>query len=193
MNVSLADRLDNPERLLWLPPATVLGGLPLHSGDSIADIGAGTGYFSLPLAEAAGPSGLVYAVDCQTEMLGRLKLKLDQGGISNIRMVHADADSTGLPNASCNLVFMANVWHEFEDHYAVLLESKRILKAGGRISVLDWRPDVEPEPGPPLHHRLSSSDAAEDLQSAGFLEVTPSNVGKYSWLVQGVMQGEIDQ
>jgi ubiquinone/menaquinone biosynthesis C-methylase UbiE len=193
MNVSLADRLDNPERLLWLPPATVLGGLPLHSGDSIADIGAGTGYFSLPLAEAAGPSGLVYAVDCQTEMLGRLKLKLDQGGISNIRMVHADADSTGLPNASCNLVFMANVWHEFEDHYAVLLESKRILKAGGRISILDWRPDVEPEPGPPLHHRLSSSDTAEDLQSAGFLEVTPSNVGKYSWLVLGVIQGEIDQ
>jgi ubiquinone/menaquinone biosynthesis C-methylase UbiE len=193
MNVSLADRLDNPERLLWLPPAIVLSGLSVQSGDSIADIGAGTGYFSLPLAQAAGPCGLVYAVDCQTEMLGRLKLKLDQGGISNIRMVHADADSTGLPNASCNLVFMANVWHEFEDHYAVLLESKRILKAGGRISILDWRPDVEPEPGPPLHHRLSSSDAAEDLQSAGFLEVTPSNVGKYSWLVQGVMQGEIDQ
>jgi ubiquinone/menaquinone biosynthesis C-methylase UbiE len=193
MNVSLADRLDNPERLLWLPPATVLGGLPVQSGDSIADIGAGTGYFSLPLAQAAGPSGLVYAVDCQAEMLGRLELKLDKGGISNIRVIHADADSTGLPNASCNLVFMANAWHEFEDHYAVLLESKRILKAGGRISILDWRPDVEPEPGPPLHHRLSSSDAAEDLQSAGFLEVTPSNVGKYSWLVQGVMQGEIDQ
>jgi ubiquinone/menaquinone biosynthesis C-methylase UbiE len=193
MNVSMADRLDNPERLLWLPPATVLGTLSIQPGDTIADIGAGTGYFSLPLAEAAGPSGLVYAVDCQAEMLGRLELKLDKGDISNIRVVHADADSTGLPNASCDLVFMANVWHEFEDHSAVLLESKRILKAGGRISILDWRPNVEPEPGPPLHHRLSSSDAVEDLQSAGFLEVTQSNVGKYSWLVQGVMQGEIDQ
>ena len=73
MNASLADRLDDPERLLWLPPAVVIGALSLQSGDSIADIGAGTGYFSLPLAQAAGPLGLVYAVDCQAEMLGHLQ------------------------------------------------------------------------------------------------------------------------
>ena len=192
MNVSLADRLDNPERLLWLPPAIMLGALSVQSGDSIADIGAGTGYFSQPLAQAAGPLGLVFAVDCQAEMLVRLRLKLEKCSISNIRVIHADADSTGLPHASCNIVFMANVWHEFADHSAVLLEAKRILKAGGRITVLDWRPDVEPEPGPPLHHRLSASDAADDLQSTGFVEVKQSNVGKYSWLVQGILRGEIE-
>jgi ubiquinone/menaquinone biosynthesis C-methylase UbiE len=193
MDVSLADRLDNPERLLWLPPAIVLGALSVQSGDSIADIGAGTGYFSLPLAQAVGLRGLVFAVDCQAEMLGRLQLKLDKGSISNIRALRADADSTGLPNASCNIVFMANVWHEFADHSAVLLETKRILKAGGQITVLDWRPDVEPQPGPPLHHRLSASDAADCLQSAGFAEVKQSNIGKYSWLVQGIIRGEIEQ
>jgi len=191
MDVSLADRLDNPERLLWLPPATVIEALSIHSDDSIADIGAGTGYFSLPLAQAAGPSGLVYAVDCQAEMLSRLELKLVTGDISNIRVIHAGADSTELPNASCNLVFMANVWHEFEDRSAVLLEAKRILKAMVRIAVLDWRPDVQSQPGPALNHRLSASDAANCLQSAGFLELKCSNVGEYSWLVQGVMPGEI--
>jgi ubiquinone/menaquinone biosynthesis C-methylase UbiE len=192
-NASLADRLDDPERLRWLPPAMVIGALAVQPGDSIIDIGAGTGYFSLPLAQAVAPLGLVYEVDCQAEMLGHLQFKLDKGSISNIRVINADADSTGLPNASCDLVFMAQVWHEFVDRSAVLREAKRIVKAGGRVAVLDWRPDVEPEHGPPLHHRISASDAAADLQSAGFAEVTQSNIEKYSWLVQGLMQREIEQ
>jgi ubiquinone/menaquinone biosynthesis C-methylase UbiE len=193
MNASLADRLDDPERLLWLPPAVVIGALSLQSGDSIADIGAGTGYFSLPLAQAAGPLGLVYAVDCQAEMLGHLQSKLDKGSISNIRVINADADSTGLPNASCNLVFMANVWHEFADCLTVLLEAKRLLKSGGQIAILDWRPDVEPEHGPPLHHRLSASDATDTVLSAGFIAVKQSNIGKYSWFVQGNIDKESEQ
>jgi ubiquinone/menaquinone biosynthesis C-methylase UbiE len=190
---SEALRLDDPERLLWLPPAIVVGALAIQPGDTIADIGAGTGYFSLPLAQAAGTLGKVYAVDSQSEMLGHLQYKLDTRYISNIQAVHAEAGSTGLPTASCDLVFMANVWHEFADRSAVLLETKRILKAKGRIAILDWRPDVEPQPGPPLHHRVSASDVTDSMQSAGFVEVKQCNVGKYSWLVQGIMQGEIEQ
>lgn len=190
---SEAHRLDDPGRLLWLPPAMVVGALAIQPGDSIADIGAGTGYFSLPMAQAAGALGQVYAVDAQAEMLEHLQRKQDTKYISKIQAVHADAGSTGLPDSSCDLVFMANVWHEFADRSAVLLEAKRILKTRGRIAVLDWRADVEPEHGPPLHHRLSASDAADSMQSAGFVEVRQSNVGKYSWLVQGIMQGEIEQ
>ena len=188
---SEAHRLDDPERLLWLPPAMVVGALVIQPGDSIADIGAGTGYFSLLLAQAAGTLGKVYAIDSQAEMLGHLQYKLDTRYISNIQAIHAEADSTGLPAASCDLVFMANVCHEFADRSAVLLEAKRILKAKGRIAILDWRPDVEPQPGPPLHHRLGASDAIDSMQSAGFVEVEQSNVGRYSWLVQGIMRGEI--
>jgi ubiquinone/menaquinone biosynthesis C-methylase UbiE len=192
MNAPLAGRLDNPERLLWIPPAVVIGAPAVQPGDAIADIGAGTGYFSLPLAHAAGSLGQVYAVDCQAEMLGHLQFKLDTGSISNIRVINADADSTGLPNASCDLVFMANVWHEFADRPAVLREARRLLNARGRIAVLDWRPDVEAVHGPPLHHRISASDALDDLQSVGFAGVKQRNVGKYSWLVQGLMHREIE-
>jgi ubiquinone/menaquinone biosynthesis C-methylase UbiE len=192
MNAPLAGRLDNPERLLWIPPAVVIGALAVQPGDAIADIGAGTGYFSLPLAHAAGSLGQVYAVDCQAEMLGHLQFKLDTGSISNIRVINADADSTGLPNASCDLVFMANVWHEFADRPAVLREARRLLNARGRIAVLDWRPDVEAVHGPPLHNRISASDALDDLQSVGFAGVKQRNVGKYSWLVQGLMHREIE-
>lgn len=184
-DASMAHRLDAAERLVWLPPAEVVEAMGVRSGDIIADIGAGTGYFALPLATAAGPQGKVFAVDAQADMLGHLQQKLNSNGAPNIEMVHAEAEATGLPDASCTVVFLANVWHEFDDRAIVLREARRILKPGGRIAILDWRPDVEREAGPPLDHRISTAVAVSDLQSAGFVRTTHTNTGKYSWLVQG--------
>jgi SAM-dependent methyltransferase len=90
-----------------------------------------------------------------------------------------------LPGACCTLVFLANVWHEFADRAVVFKESLRILNHHGRIAILDWRPDVEREAGPPLDHRLAASDAADRLLSSGLHQVACVNVGRYSWLVQG--------
>lgn len=184
-NASLAHRLDDPARRAWLPPAEVLAALALRSGETIADVGAGTGYFCLPLAQAVGPHGKVYAVDAQEEMLLLLRQKLDEAAMVNVELVPAEADNTGLPTSSCEHFFMANVWHEFDDRAAVLREAARVLKLGGRIAVLDWRPDVEPLAGPPLDHRLTSSSAVEELRSAGFQALSTINVGLYSWLVRG--------
>jgi len=182
---SEAHRLDAPARLLWLPPAVVIAALRLRSGDTIADVGAGTGYFSLPLAQAAGPEGKVYALDAQEEMLAHLRQKLQEGPVSNVELIHAEAESTALQDACCSLVFLANVWHEFADRSVVLEEAHRILMHRGRIAILDWRPDVEREFGPPLDHRLDASNAVTLLRSTGFHQVTNMNVGQYSWLVQG--------
>jgi ubiquinone/menaquinone biosynthesis C-methylase UbiE len=184
-NAAHAHRLDDPARRAWLPPAEVLGVMALYSGETIADVGAGTGYFSLPLAQAVGPQGRVYAVDAQEEMLSLLQQKLDEFTLSIIELIHAEADNTGLPAFSCDHVFAANVWHEFDDHAAILREFVRVLKPGGRIAVLDWRADVEPLTGPPLDHRLDSSHAVDALRSSGFQKVATANVGRYSWLVLG--------
>ncbi len=182
---SQAHRLDAPERLTWLPPADVVRALHVHAGEAIADIGAGTGYFALPLAHAVGPNGAIYAIDAQAEMFDHLRKKLTGGAPHNIHLVHAEADATGLPDSTCDLVFLANIWHEFADRALVLEEAHRILKADGRIAILDWRPDVEREAGPPIEHRLSAVSAADELIAAGFHNATHSNTGKYSWLVQG--------
>lgn len=181
---SQAHRLDAPERSLWLPAADVLHALHLQPGETITDIGAGTGYFALPLAREAGPRGLVYAVDAETEMLALLKRKIDQHYVGNVHLIHAEADRTGLGDGCCDLVFMANVWHEFEDRAAVLYEAVRILRRPGRIAIVDWRPDAEREPGPPLDHRIAAATAAGELRSAGFTEVSERKIGRYSWLVQ---------
>ena len=182
---SEAHRLDDPARSVWLPPAGVMAALSPHPGAVVADIGAGTGYFSLPLAQAIGAQGKVYAVDAQEEMLSLLRQKLHDNSVCNVELIHADAESTTLADSSCDLVFLANVWHEFTDHSKVLEESLRILKHGGRIAILDWRPDVEREAGPPLDHRLPASDAVDRLLSKGFHQLAQVNVGRHSWLVQG--------
>jgi ubiquinone/menaquinone biosynthesis C-methylase UbiE len=186
-SATLAERLDRPERLTWLPPADVLRRLGLRADETIADLGAGTGYFTLPLSEAVGARGRVYALDSQQEMLEILGKKLDASRSNNIDLLHANADRTYLPFSCCDLVFMANVWHEFEDRTAVLQESARVLKTNGRIAILDWRPDVEPEHGPPLGHRLSTAGVCAELIAAGFKQPSSQNVGKYSWLVQAAI------
>ncbi len=188
-DASMAHRLDLPERLVWLPPQEVVQALAVSAGATVADVGAGTGYFALPLASAVGADGRVIAVDAQQDMLDHLRRKIADAAVANIELVCAEADCTSLPDASADLVFLANVWHEIPDRIAALAEARRILKSRGRIAILDWRPDVQPEPGPPLEHRLSAAGAAEELLAAGYQTVSRQNVGRYSWLAQAAAEG----
>lgn len=178
-------RLEDPERQTWLPPQEILACLGLQPGLAVADIGAGTGYFALPIAEAIGPAGCVFAVDVAPEMLARLHEKLTAAGLTNVECVEAEASATTLPAASCDCVLLANVWHEFDDHAAVLGEVRRILKPGGTIALLDWRPDVEPTHGPPLEHRISAETAVQSLAQAGFAPKPETRLFPSSWLVAG--------
>jgi ubiquinone/menaquinone biosynthesis C-methylase UbiE len=176
----LAHVLDDPERQRWLPVALVLERLALRPGMSVADVGAGTGYFAIPMAKAVAPSGRVIAVDMQEEMLGHLRAKIAD---LPIELVLGSAERTTLPDASVDLVLLANVWHEIDDTNAALVESQRILRPQGRIAILDWRTDVEQPPGPPLSHRISASDAAASLRSAGFRASEPETIGAYGYVV----------
>ena len=181
---SQAQRLEDPERLVWLPPADVLRALTLQIGQTVVDVGAGTGYFAVPLAQAVGVNGNVYAVDAQDQMLQWIAAKIDNTGLANIVLVHAEASATTLLPSSCDLYLTANVWHELEDREAVLTEEKRVLRPTGRIAILDWRPDVERVAGPPLDHRIASEDVQEELRRSGFRNTAAIHVGLYSWLVQ---------
>lgn len=182
---SMAQRLNNPERLLWLPPADVMAALAVRPGETVADVGAGTGYFSLPLSSEVGEKGKVFAVDAQAEMLAWIKVKLDKVESANIELIRAEAAETGLRASSCDLFFLANLWHEIDDRVAVLLEARRVLKMGGRIAILDWRIDVDPIAGPPLAHRIAPADALAEMRLTGFSEFASTEIGHYSWLVQG--------
>jgi ubiquinone/menaquinone biosynthesis C-methylase UbiE len=179
-----AAKLDDPSRLAYMPPdaaATLLG---LKPGMVIADIGAGTGYFSIPFARRIGPLGRVFAVDLQREMLQLLDAKLEtsaeRGGIE---LVEGTASETGLPDSSCDLVFLANIWHELDDRESVLAEAARILRTGGRIAILDWRLDVNGPPGPPAEHRVSYAEVESLMTRCRWTVEHSSSFGSYSYLV----------
>lgn len=185
---SQVDKLENPARRQYLPPAEVVAALKLEPGWQVADIGAGTGYFALSLAEAVGGVGRVFAVDVEPKLLGHIREKLAAAGVENVELIHGEASQTGLASGSCDCVFYANDWHEFDDHAAVLKEALRLLKPQGKIAILDWRDDVESVQGPPLHHRIPLATVRQELIAAGLVPEGEPWIGKYSWLTVGARE-----
>jgi len=181
-----AHKLEDPERLVWLPVAEVLRILGVRVGMDVADIGTGTGYFAIPLARMTGAQGKVYAVDLQPEMLNLLRAKLE-GSLAprNIELVQGEASNTTLSAASVDAVLIANVWHELDDPATALREMVRILRSNGTLAILDWRPDRNPPPGPPIARRIAATDIEQLLQKNLWTTGPPINVGKYSYCVIG--------
>jgi len=185
--ISQVHKLEDPERRKWLPPDEVIRLLDIHADWTIADIGAGTGYFTLPMAQIAAK---VFAVDVEPGMLARIEAKLIEAELNNVVCLQAEDSATGLAGSSCDCILLANVWHEFDDHAAVLAEAARILKPNGRLAVLDWRADLDTPPGPPQAHRIPKEVAQFTISDSGFRVHTVCHVGKYSWLLLALRTGE---
>lgn len=113
----------------------------IDPGMKIANLGSGAGHYSIAAARLVGPSGNVYAVDVQKELLEKLKNESLQQGISNIELVWADLDEpmgTKLADNLVDRVIIANVMFQVEDKDALLVEAKRILKPKGKVLFVDW-------------------------------------------------------
>jgi SAM-dependent methyltransferase len=181
-----AHKLEDPERQVWLPVADVIRSSAIRPGMHVADVGAGTGYFAIPIARAVGVGGKVYAVDLQPEMLNKLGEKLvGSDALRNIELVHGEASKTTLPSRSVDVVFLANVWHEVEDPAAALQEGCTDPCAWG-LALLDWRSDTSPPPGLPADHRLPAADVLQFLLESGWTTDGPANIGHYSYFIGAI-------
>jgi ubiquinone/menaquinone biosynthesis C-methylase UbiE len=182
-----AHKLDDPERQIWLPVADVIRALAIRPGMRVADVGAGTGYFAVPIARAVGVEGKVYAVDLQPAMLAKLREKFTEPDAPrNIELVRGEANRTTLPSRCADVVFVANVWHELENHTVALQEVARILAPGGVLALLDWRADMIPPPGPPSDHRLPAAGVLQFLAKSGWTADEPADVGRYSYFISAL-------
>lgn len=111
-------------------------------GISVADLGSGVGFYSIALAKAVGPSGKVYAVDIQKELLSKLQTDATQEGVHNIKLIWGDLDlpkSSTLHDSSVDKVVIANVLFQLEEKDVLIEEAYRILKPGGKLLFVDWR------------------------------------------------------
>ena len=159
-------RLEDPERQQLFPVDRIISLAGIKPRMIVADIGAGTGFFAIPVAKLTAPQPL-FAVDVSSEMLDYLRNKLARPAMpQNIQLVAGEAGATNLADACCEVVLISAVWHEIEDAAATLSEFERILKPGGRMVLIDWSPDGTRPPGPPLDHRVALETVRQSLDSA---------------------------
>jgi ubiquinone/menaquinone biosynthesis C-methylase UbiE len=160
--------LDGRERDRWQKPDEVVDALGVAPGSAVADLGAGTGYFSGRLARAVGDEGRVFATDVQDEMIRALEERVAREELRNVSVVRASFDDPALPAACCDLVLLANVYKEISERPAYLRRLAPALRAGGRVAIIDFHPDA-PGAGPPREARLPEEQVVAELGEAGFV------------------------
>ena len=159
--------LEDPKRDAYQKPHEVIHALNLKSGEVIADIGAGSGYFTFHLARHVGDKGKVYAVDVSPEMILHVNRRIRESKANNVVTVLADPDDPLLPDRSVNRFFFSDSWHHIENQSKYLSLMKRMLKPGGEIVMIDFHKKELPF-GPPLQMKIAREDLIKQMESNGF-------------------------
>lgn len=162
-----ADWLERSERGQEEEPDKALDALGSLAGLTVADLGAGSGYFTVRLAARTGAKGRVYATDLQPEMLKMLASRLARENVRNVTLVQGAVDDPRLPPAAIDLVLMVDVYHEFSEPQKMLRGIRAALKPGGRLVLLEYRKE---DPGVPIRpeHKMSVAEARMELEAEGF-------------------------
>jgi ubiquinone/menaquinone biosynthesis C-methylase UbiE len=172
--------LKDAERLRWLPPEPLLRASGIHPGEVAVDIGAGTGFWTLPLSQSVGAAGLVYAVDVEPVMLEELRTLVTEKHLTNVQVVGSAEREIPLSSGIADVAVAGFVVHEPADPPAFIREIVRLLRPGGRLLVVDWHKKPT-DKGPPLEHRLARREAEAFLRDAGLTveQLESPNVGVY--------------
>jgi putative heme-binding domain-containing protein len=163
-SIAFLDRIgrDAEER-----PDTLINALEIPAGTMAAEVGSGTGYFTWRLARAIGPSGKVFAVDVQQEMLDRTAETIKKHQLNNVEFVLGDEGSPRLPTGALDLVFIAHAYHEFSNPEAMIAAVNQSLKPGGRLVIVEF---AEGHPFGPLDktERMTEEQIRAEIEPAGF-------------------------
>ena len=171
------------ERRLWQDAPAILFQIGLKPGDTLADVGSGDGYLSIPAARITGNSGKVYSIDISAENLAGLEAAASAAGLTNIQTLVGEAETT-LPCRACaDVVLMANVLHDFGDPVAALKNARLMLKPGGKLADLDWKKEERQMHGPPFAKRFDQAKAAALMEQAGFKVMSSALVGPFHYLI----------
>lgn len=140
--------------------------MPVDSGDVVADIGAGTGYFAFPVAERV-PDGRVLAVDIQPEMLSIIERRKRERGVDNVQTIRGTVTDPGLPADSVDLIYIVDAYHEFSHPREMGRAMFEALEPGGRIVLVEYRAEDPDVPIKPLH-KMSEAQARKEMAALGF-------------------------
>jgi SAM-dependent methyltransferase len=173
---------DDPARDAWQKPASVVEALRLRPGMRVADLGAGTGYFSRYLAAAVGEAGTVFAVDTEPGLVTHLRERAEHEHTPNVVPILASADNPRLPVGAVDVVLIVDTVHHIDDRTNYLRRLRRVLKPGGRVVVIDFKKQDIPV-GPPPEHRLARGQIVDELTTAGYRLVSAPDILPYQYVL----------
>ncbi len=174
--------LEAPDRDLWQRPDQVMDAMGIADASVVADIGAGSGWFTIRLARRVGPQGLVYAEDVQPEMINAITRRVQREGLTNVRAVRGQNSDPRLPPGSLDAILVVDAYHEVEDRVTMLKNLARALKPQGRIGVVDFKLDGT-GPGPSPDERVSPDVVVKDAAKAGLRLVSQEPFLQYQYLL----------
>ena len=162
--------LERTERETEEKPQLLIDALDIKPGQTIADLGAGSGYYSFRIAPLVGPTGKVLAIDIEPAMLDVIAQRASRERIANVATVRASARGPNLAPGSVDLLFMVDVYHELEYPYEVMTEVRSALKPGGRVALIEYRAE-DPQVAIKPVHKMSERQVRRELEVAGFRHV----------------------
>jgi predicted methyltransferase len=158
--------LEQPDRTLWQKPDQILDAVHVADGSTVADIGAGAGWFTIRLAQRVGPKGKVYAQDVQRLMLDAIKRRVQREGLENVTTVQAHGNDPMLPAKTLDAILMVDAYQELDNRVVYLRNLANALKPTGRIGIVNWKPG-RGGPGPDPNERVAQSVVEGDAAAAG--------------------------
>jgi ubiquinone/menaquinone biosynthesis C-methylase UbiE len=174
--------LEAPDRDRWQRPDRIMDALGIADASRVADVGAGSGWFTVRLARRVGPQGVVYAEDVQQEMLNAITRRVQREGLANVRPVLGRGPDPRLPEASLDAVLIVDAYHEIEDRIGFLANVARALKPQGRIGVVDFKVEGG-GPGPDPDERVNPDAVVADATRAGLRMVSSETFLQFQYFL----------
>lgn len=150
-------------------PDHIIKTISLKQGQSIADIGAGGGYFSLRFAEIVGKNGRVYAVDTNQKFIEFIRKTAREKRLTNIYPLLVTEDKSDLAEKSLDAIFMRNVTHHLSNRTQYFIKLKRSLKPDGRIIIIDYKPSKSFSFPGILGHHVAKDTIMQEMKDAGYV------------------------
>lgn len=173
--------LEASDRDEWQQPGKIMDILRIGEASVVADLGAGSGWFTIRLANRVGPNGRVYAEDVQKPMIQAIKVRVDRLGLKNVETIFGTDVDPRLPRP-VDAVLMVDAYHEAEKPVALLTNVAKSLKPEGRIGIVDFRKDGG-GPGPAMEERVDPETVIRDVQAAGLVLRSRETFLKYQYML----------
>lgn len=186
--------LEAPDRDLWQHPDRIMDSLGIAEATTVADIGAGGGWFTIRLARRVGPNGVVVAQDVQPEMLAAITRRVQSEGLQNVRTIRGEEDNANLPPATFDAILISDVYHEIDEKVRVpmLRTLATALKRDGRIGIVDFRLEGS-GPGPPTNQRVKPESVIDAARQAGLRVLRQETYLPYQYFLIFVLDATTDR